>query len=54
MRRVYVVKLILSACAVLLLGWGIRTDQTVYRWAGIACLVAAVFLRFAKPRAPLN
>jgi hypothetical protein len=54
MRRVDVVKLILSVCAVLLLGWGIRIDQAVYRWAGIACLAAAVLLRFSQSRAPLD
>ena len=54
MRRVDIVKLALSACAALLLGWGIRTNQTAYRWAGIACLAAAVALRFIRPRTPLT
>lgn len=54
MRRVDLFKLALSVCAALLLGWGIRTDQGAYRWAGIACLAAAVTLRFIRPRTPLN
>jgi hypothetical protein len=54
MRRADAIKLILSVCAALSLGWGIRTDQTAYRWVGIACLVMAVLLRFIRPRTPLN
>jgi hypothetical protein len=51
MRKVDIFKLMLALCAAALLLWGIRTDQEAYRWAGIACLAAAVVLRFMGPKA---
>ena len=44
----------LAACAAVLLAWGIRTDNTVSRWAGIVCLAVAVALRFIKPKRSLD
>ena len=41
-------KLALMVVAAVLLGWGIRTDDSVLRWAGIAFLFAALILRFFK------
>jgi hypothetical protein len=54
MRRIDIFKLMLALCAAILFVWGLRTDQTAYRWAAIACLAAAVLLRFISPRPPLN
>ena len=43
-------RLAIALIAAVLLGWGIRTDNPVLRWAGIGFLVAALLLRFAGPR----
>jgi len=53
-RRVETFKIALAACAAILLGWGIRTDNSTSRWAGIVCLTLAVTLRFFKPKRPLD
>jgi len=45
-------KLALMLIAAVLLGWGIRTDDSALRWAGIGFLFAALILRFLKPRKP--
>ena len=42
----------LVVIAAVLLGWGIRTDDSALRWAGIAFLFIALILRFFKPRRP--
>ncbi|HZD84566.1 MAG TPA: hypothetical protein VE052_01545 [Gemmatimonadaceae bacterium] len=43
-----VAKLALMLVAAILLGWGIRTDDTALRWAGIGFLFIALILRFIK------
>jgi hypothetical protein len=43
-----VAKLALMLIAAILLGWGIRTDDTAVRWAGIGFLFIALILRFIK------
>jgi len=43
-----VAKLALMLIAAILLGWGIRTDDTALRWAGIGFLFIALILRFIK------
>jgi hypothetical protein len=43
-----VVKIALALIAAILLGWGIRTDDTALRWAGIGFLFIALILRFIK------
>ena len=47
-----IAKLALMVIAAILLAWGIRTDDTVIRWAGILFLFIALILRFFKPRKP--
>lgn len=42
-------KLALMLVAAVLLGWGIRTDDSALRWAGIGFLFIALILRFFKP-----
>ena len=43
-----IAKLALMLIAAILLGWGIRTDDTALRWAGIGFLFIALILRFIK------
>lgn len=43
-------KLALALIAAILLGWGIRSDDSALRWAGIGFLFIALILRFIKPR----
>jgi hypothetical protein len=45
-----IAKLALMLIAAVLLGWGIRTDDSALRWAGIGFLFIALILRFFKPR----
>lgn len=45
-------KLALMLIAAVLLAWGIRTDESAIRWAGIFFLFIALILRFFKPRKP--
>ncbi|HEY3133133.1 MAG TPA: hypothetical protein VGJ47_00760 [Gemmatimonadaceae bacterium] len=47
-----VAKLALMLIAAILLAWGIRTDDSAIRWAGILFLFIALILRFVKPRKP--
>ena len=47
-----IAKLALMLVAAILLAWGIKTDDSVIRWAGILFLFAALILRFFKPRKP--
>lgn len=50
MNPITIVKLALMLIAALLLAWGVRTDDSALRWAGIAFLFIALILRFFKPR----
>ena len=47
-----IAKLALMLIAAVLLAWGIRTDDSAIRWAGILFLIVALVLRFFKPRKP--
>lgn len=47
-----IAKVALMLIAAVLLGWGIKTDDSALRWAGILFLFAALILRFFKPRKP--
>ena len=47
-----IAKLALMLVAAVLLAWGIRTDDSALRWAGIGFLFAALVLRFFKPGKP--
>ncbi len=49
-----IAKLALMLIAAILLGWGIRTDDTALRWAGIGFLFIALILRFIKKRRGLQ
>jgi len=43
-------KLALALVAAILLGWGIRNDDSALRWAGMAFLFIALLLRFIQPK----
>jgi hypothetical protein len=43
-------KIALAIVAAILFGWGIRTDDSTLRWAGVAFLVVALALRFVQPK----
>ena len=43
-------RLALAMIAIILFGWGIRTNDSAIRLAGIGFLLAALVLRFFKPR----
>jgi hypothetical protein len=43
-------KLTLAVTGLTLFGYGVRTDDVVWRWTGIACLGVSFFLRFVGPR----
>ncbi len=43
-------KLALMLIAAALLAWGVRSDDSALRWAGIGFLFVALILRFFKPR----
>ena len=43
-------KLMLAASGLIIWGYGIRSDQPIVQWVGIAMLAAAVVLRFTGRR----
>lgn len=43
-------KMALALIAAILLGWGMRNDDSALRWAGMAFLFIAVLLRFFQPK----
>lgn len=45
-----IAKLALALIAAILLGWGIRNDDSALRWAGIGFLFAAMLFRFFQPK----
>lgn len=52
MDRINVAKIALALAGVGIFAWGIRSEDSVVRWVGIACVVAAFLLRFARKRTP--
>jgi hypothetical protein len=46
-------KLALALAAAILLGWGIRNDDSALRWAGMAFLFVALVMRFFQPKGRL-
>jgi hypothetical protein len=51
MRRIDAFKIGLALCAVALFAWSARSAAPEYRWAALACLLAAFMIRFVRPRA---
>jgi hypothetical protein len=50
MRPINVARLIVALIAAILLGYGMRTDSSALRWAGIGFLLAALAMRFLGQR----
>ena len=50
MTPVLMARVVLILIAAVLLGFGIRTNQSALRWAGIGFLVAALLMRFIGTR----
>jgi hypothetical protein len=48
-----IAKLALTLVAAILLGWGIKNDDSALRWAGMAFLFIALILRFFQPKGRL-
>ena len=52
MDRITVLKIALALAGVGIFAFGVRSDDGIVRWVGIACVVAAFLLRFVKKRVP--
>ena len=52
MDRITVAKIALALAGVGIFAYGVRIEDTIVRWVGIACVVAAFLLRFARKRQP--
>ena len=52
MDRITVLKIALALAGVGIFAFGVRSDDTIFRWVGIGCVVAAFLLRFVKKRVP--
>lgn len=51
LSRLSIAKIAFALAGILTFGAGIRVQSTTARWAGIALVAVAWFLRFAAPRA---
>jgi len=54
MDRLNVVKIAFALAGVAIFAYGVRSEDAVVRWVGIAFVVAAFLLRFVKKRVPDN
>ena len=52
MDRITVLKIALALAGVGIFAFGVRSDETLVRWVGIACVVVAFLLRFVKKPVP--
>ena len=52
MDRITVLKIAFALAGVAIFVFGVRTDEAIVRWVGIAFVVAAFLLRFFKKRVP--
>lgn len=50
MTPITTARLVVSLAAVILIGWGMRTDQSSLRLAGMGLLIAALLMRFLGSR----
>jgi hypothetical protein len=51
MRRIDAFKLGLAGCALVLFAWSMKSGSVEFRWAALACLLAAFLIRFISPKA---
>ena len=52
MERVTVLKIACALAGVGIFAYGVRSEDSVVRWVGIAFVIVAFLLRFLKKRAP--
>ena len=52
MDRVTLAKVACALVGVAIFAFGVRTENPVFRWVGIAFVVIAFLLRFVKKRTP--
>lgn len=52
MERVMVLKIACALAGVGIFAYGVRSEDTVVRWVGIALVIVAFLLRFLKKREP--
>jgi Na+(H+)/acetate symporter ActP len=52
MERVMVLKIACALAGVGIFAYGVRSEDNVVRWVGIAFVIVAFLLRFLKKRAP--
>ena len=52
MTPITAAKLALALMAAILFAYGVRSEDSVVRWVGIAFVIVAFLLRFLKKRAP--
>ncbi len=46
------IKMSLAVAGIVFFGAGMRFNSESFRWAGVACVAVAWFLRFYKPKTP--
>ena len=52
MDRITVIKIACALAGVGIFAWGVRSEETVIRWVGIAFVIVAFLLRFVKKQTP--
>jgi len=52
MERVMVLKIACALAGIGIFAYGVRSEDNVVRWVGIAFVIVAFLLRFLKKRAP--
>ena len=52
MDRIVVLKIACALAGVGIFAWGVRSEDSVTRWIGIAFVIVAFLLRFMKKRVP--
>lgn len=54
MDRLTVLKIACALAGVGIFAWGVRSEDNIIRWVGIAFVIAAFLLRFARKRVPVD
>jgi Na+(H+)/acetate symporter ActP len=52
--RLTVLKIACALAGVGIFAWGVRSEDNIIRWVGIAFVIAAFLLRFARKRVPVD
>jgi len=51
-ERIVVLKIACALAGIGMFAWGVRSEDSVVRWVGIALVVVAFLLRFVKKKVP--